>query len=510
MSGLEVLGAFDASYGLVSSAYNLLVQLRESWKNSKDVAEKLDDLSERTKEIEKVVQNIKAKVNSCPENALKSVASGLIDVLQRKVDRNIEDAMTALKKLDKYQESSAGPSSGVRRFRHQLRTSRMGMTAKMMFSKSIPESLSQAESCLDRAFEEATIIENQRQHIETHRRLDEFRPPQTEGERFVRHFDSPDVPDNMVLDFGSMETQEGRLLRKLLELLEKESVHGMSTVGHGSAIHGMGGVGKTTTLRAICYQDEVKKAFPDGICVLEFGQNAKDINVQRQLERCIGNFGGESVVAKMEEQSSLEGVIHQAARWIRMKEVLFVCDDLWRSPTREYGYLPLLKRLLVDAPRSKLLVSTRDQKIAEEVSTSCVTFGTLPPHGLRARNILGKHAFGEMPIDTLERPDIRGYVEKILNVCAGLQLALCIAGRALRIEIRRLGDIQNVFEVYTIQLERDQRPDETARGAQLYDHGLSYIVDASLIQCEQWAAESLKRGAFMTCFVPYVFLKNKW
>ncbi len=361
MSGLEVLGAFDASYGLVSSAYSLLVRLPESWKNLKDVAEKLNELSERTKEIEKVVQNIKAKVNSCPENALKSVASGLVDVLQCKVDRNVEDAMTALKKSDKYQESSVGPSSGVRRFHHQLRTSHMGMMAKMMFSKSIPESLSEAESCLDKAFQEATIIENQRLHIETHRKLDAIRPPQTEGERSVRHFDSPDAPDNMVLDFCSMETQEGRLQRKFLELREKESLLGMSAVGRGSAMHGMGGVVKTTTLRAICYQEEVKKAFPDGICFLEFGQNAKDINVQRQLERCIGNFGGVSVAAKMEEQSSLECVIHQASRWLREKEVLFVCYDLWRSPTSEYGYLPLLKRLLVDAPRSKLLVSTRDQ-----------------------------------------------------------------------------------------------------------------------------------------------------
>ncbi len=134
-----------------------------------------------------------------------------------------------------------------------------------------------------------------------------------------------------------METQEGQLLHKLLEMAGKESLHGMCAVGRGSAMHGMGGVGKTTTLRAICYQEEVKKAFPDGICFLEFGQNAKDINVQRQLERCIGNFGGESFVAKMKEQSSLEDVIHQAARWIHKKNVLLVCDDSWRSPTSDYG-----------------------------------------------------------------------------------------------------------------------------------------------------------------------------
>ena len=65
-----------------------------------------------------------------------------------------------------------------------------------------------------------------------------------------------------------------------------------------------------------------------------------------------------------------------------------------------------------------------------------------------------------------------------------------MAGRALRTEIRRVGDIRKVFEMYASQVEHDQRPDETERGAQLYDHGLSYIVEASLVQCEQCVEKS--------------------
>ena len=64
MTGLEVVGAVDASYGLVGSAYNLLVQLRESWQNSKGVAGKLDELSELAKKINKVVESITVKVKS--------------------------------------------------------------------------------------------------------------------------------------------------------------------------------------------------------------------------------------------------------------------------------------------------------------------------------------------------------------------------------------------------------------------------------------------------------------
>ncbi len=84
-----------------------------------------------------------------------------------------------------------------------------------------------------------------------------------------------------------------------------------------------------------------------------------------------------------------------------------------------------------------------------------------------------------------QQPDIPGYIETILNVCAGLQIALCMAGRALRTEIRRVGGIRREFEMYVSQIEHDQRPDETQRGAQLHDRGVLYIVEASLVQCEQ-------------------------
>ncbi len=410
-TGLAIFGAVNTSITLVEKIGTLLVDLGKRWRKSKDITEKINQLSELVRKIEDLGKSITERVESCPRNTLGAVTTGIIDAFKGKMKQSVEGATAAMEKLGKYGEPSAGPSSGWTKFREQVRASRVGRAAKI---ESILGALDKAKSCLSEALDAASNIELHLRHEAN------YAPQTTKHETFAPHFDSPDVPYGMALDFCSMETQEGQLLRKFLELREKGSVDGISAVGRGSAMHGMGGVGKTTTLRAICYREEVRKAFPDGICFLEFGQNAKDINVQRQLERCIENFGGVSVAAKMEEQSSLEGVIHQAARWLREKEVLFVCDDLWRSPTSEYGYLPLLKRLLVDAPRSKLLVSTRDQKIAKEVSENCVTFGTLLPHGPSARNLLGQFVFGETDIETLKKPDIQGYFEKILNVCAGL------------------------------------------------------------------------------------------
>ncbi len=69
----------------------------------------------------------------------------------------------------------------------------------------------------------------------------------------MKHFDRPELPTNLLPDFSTDATQEGRMLQKLLAL-QDEGADGMSAIGssRGSATHGMGGVGKTTALCAIC------------------------------------------------------------------------------------------------------------------------------------------------------------------------------------------------------------------------------------------------------------------
>eukprot|EP00171_Calliarthron_tuberculosum_P023468 IDg23468t1 len=51
-----------------------------------------------------------------------------------------------------------------------------------------------------------------------------------------------------------------------------------------------GGVGKTTTLRALCHEKQVVEEFTDGVCILEFGQDATDENVIDELKHCILNL----------------------------------------------------------------------------------------------------------------------------------------------------------------------------------------------------------------------------
>lgn len=84
----------------------------------------------------------------------------------------------------------------------------------------------------------------------------------------------------------------------------------------------MGGVGKTTGLRALYHNKEMKKTFRDEICFLEFGHEADYHKVIEQVARCVLEFGGERLSLAMNKSSSLSDVIAKGAAWLHSKTVL--------------------------------------------------------------------------------------------------------------------------------------------------------------------------------------------
>eukprot|EP00171_Calliarthron_tuberculosum_P019566 IDg19566t1 len=112
---------------------------------------------------------------------------------------------------------------------------------------------------------------------------------------FCKHFNTPEVPTHVVLNYmardesGEAVTAEGRLVQKVIALSRGGKTCGVSAVGS----HGMGGVGKTTALRGLCYVEEVKKAYPDGIFFVEFGEDANDEKVSAKIKGCVQISGGD-------------------------------------------------------------------------------------------------------------------------------------------------------------------------------------------------------------------------
>jgi WD40 repeat protein len=117
-----------------------------------------------------------------------------------------------------------------------------------------------------------------------------------------------------------------------------------------TALRGMGGVGKTILAQALCCDEAVQQAFPDGIVWTTVGKEPAYPLVTRmqELRRALGD-----------EPAANESELQCIDRYrtiLKDKAVLVIVDDVWRSEDVE--------PFIADAMRSRLLFTTRDSSIA--------------------------------------------------------------------------------------------------------------------------------------------------
>ena len=157
---------------------------------------------------------------------------------------------------------------------------------------------------------------------------------------------------------------------------------------------------------------------------MEFGENARLEKFREEICRCALNFGGFEGAKDMKRAQNLGDMLNRAAQWLRDRAIFLVYDDLWATNNNELGYVPELKKMLRDAPKSGLLISTHDRNITRAVSS----FECAEPQGPIAREIPGTAAFGVDWQQIMPGWEAESEYVQILTVCAGLPLALGIAG----------------------------------------------------------------------------------
>jgi NB-ARC domain-containing protein/apoptotic protease-activating factor 1-like protein/WD40 domain-containing protein len=173
----------------------------------------------------------------------------------------------------------------------------------------------------------------------------------------------------------------------------------------GTALVGMGGVGKTTLAAALVRDQEIQQAFPDGICWLTLGQEADVLELQRQLLAWIAPGS--------DPPSDLQSGHKAFVAALKTKRWLIVLDDLWREE-----HLRAFE--LADTP-SRLLVTTRDYGIARSSGATHVVDELTDS---AARAFLAK-AVG------LEEPELPATAAQVIRECGCLPLALALAGATL-------------------------------------------------------------------------------
>jgi WD40 repeat protein len=115
------------------------------------------------------------------------------------------------------------------------------------------------------------------------------------------------------------------------------------------ALEGMGGVGKTVLARALCEDEVVQQAFPDGIVWIPAGRQSHVTTSLREVAKALGD-----------DASAYNDDLASKNRYrttIANKAVLVVIDDVWSTSD--------LEPYLAESPRSRFLFTTRDAGMAK-------------------------------------------------------------------------------------------------------------------------------------------------
>jgi NB-ARC domain/TIR domain len=239
------------------------------------------------------------------------------------------------------------------------------------------------------------------------------------AELLVRYNDAPALPENFV--------NRPELLEALRNTLFAEAANRNIAL---TAMQGMGGIGKTVLAQALCRDEVVQQAFPDGIFWFAIGKESQldfpaRIKGVPGLDRLLGPYDGEAAC------------LAQYRDVLRKKAALIVVDDVWHASD--------VQPFIAESPRSRLLITTRDASIGAWFGAREFTANLLTE--AESRQVLAKwcgRAVAELPPQATD----------MIHECGRLPLALAMIGAQLQnkplllwnsvLDHLRHGDLQKI------------------------------------------------------------------
>lgn len=179
-----------------------------------------------------------------------------------------------------------------------------------------------------------------------------------------------------------------------------------------TALQGMGGIGKTVLAQALCCDEVVQQAFPDGIIWVTIGKEAEfdALTRMKEVAKALGD--------DLAKYDNLLSAKNQYRTTLTKKAALIVVDDVWRSSDLE----PFLAE---NSPRSRLLFTTRDASIAVGMGAREHLAELLSEE--KSREVMARWA----AMDAHKLPPI---ANELIQECGRLPLALSMVGAMVRDE----------------------------------------------------------------------------
>lgn len=119
-----------------------------------------------------------------------------------------------------------------------------------------------------------------------------------------------------------------------------------------SAVHGLGGIGKTTLAAALTYDERLRQRFPDGILWVTLGQQPDVLSLQSGWIQTLGDYQFHPL--------SIDTAANHLRTLLGNRACLLVIDDAWK--------VEHVQPFLAGGSAAGMLITTRDATLARSVS----------------------------------------------------------------------------------------------------------------------------------------------
>jgi len=171
--------------------------------------------------------------------------------------------------------------------------------------------------------------------------------------RLLAPFQAPPVPAHFVPRPEVMAQLKARLIGR-------QMLTGTLVLG---AIHGLGGIGKTTLAAAFSHDPETTQSFPDGVLWATLGQQP---DVPSLLGDWIRALGDHTINLTTMDASS-----RHLQTLLQRKTMLLVLDDAWNAEN--------VRPFLTSGHKCRILVTTRKPSVADDLNADTYQLDTMSP-----------------------------------------------------------------------------------------------------------------------------------
>ncbi|GLT39630.1 hypothetical protein SLA2020_138120 [Shorea laevis] len=182
---------------------------------------------------------------------------------------------------------------------------------------------------------------------------------------------------------------------------------------------GMGGVGKTTLAQLVYNDEKVENLFELRVWVC-VSDDFDVVRVTKILFQAVIKEGCHS-------KGDLNSLQLRLREELSGKKFLIVLDDVWNENYERWDVL--LRPFMAGAPGSKVLVTTRSERVAS-IMTTCGVYHLQALSDDACLSLFARHALGASNFDGHQ--SLKGVGEEIVKKCKGLPLAAKTLGGLLR------------------------------------------------------------------------------